>query len=110
MRRNALFAISIFVAAVQSGAAQQRPNVGVKVELPGSSLKWIHLAEPEFERQNLDVSKYVVTVAEDGDSVHVTLTNPRRKQGVRGNPGPLPEYDVEIRRTDGKVVRQSYIR
>ena len=110
MRKNALFAMAIIVAAAQSCAAQQRPNVGVLAELPGSSLKWIHIAEPEFERQNLDVSKYSVSVVEDGDSVHVTLTNPHRKQGARGNPGPLPEYDVEIRRTDLKVVRQSYIR
>lgn len=108
--RNALFAIALLVATMQTGGAQQQPHVGVLAELPGSLLKWIHIAEPEFERQNLDVSKYVVSVAEDGDSVHVTLTNPHRKQGVRGNPGPLPEYDVEIRNRDGKVVRQSYIR
>lgn len=108
--RNALFALAILVASLQTNGAQQQPHAGVLAELPGSSLKWIHIAEPEFERQNLDVSKYAVSVVEDDDSVHVTLTNPHRKPGVRGNPGPLPEYDVEIRRTDGKVVRQSYIR
>ncbi len=53
-------------------AQSTRPKV--IAEFTGSSLKWIHAAEPEFERKKLDLDKYTVSVVEQNDSVPSSRT------------------------------------
>jgi hypothetical protein len=63
--------------------AQSRP-LEVVAQFPGSSLKWIHIAEPEFQQKHLDLDNYTVTVAEHEDSMVVMLTSSDSKEGYRG--------------------------
>jgi hypothetical protein len=81
-------------------------------QFPGSVLKWIHIAEVEFTKQHLDESRYDVLVWEEQNSVSVILENPGHEKDfeTRGNPGPLPEYEVEIDRRTGHVIRANYVR
>jgi hypothetical protein len=80
-------------------------------QFPGSVLRWIHIAEREFTKQHLDEGKYMVKVWEEQDSVVVLLQNPRRENvRTKGNPGPLPEYEVEIDRHTGRVIHANYER
>jgi hypothetical protein len=92
------------------GSAPPAPPLKVMAELPGASLKWIQAARPEIEREKLDVNKYFITVTEEDDSVSVSLNNSRLSKETRGNPGPLPEYEVEISKKDMKVIRRNYFR
>jgi hypothetical protein len=109
--KMAALAIAVLAIAVQTGSAiRQSHEGGISVQLPGSALKWIHIAEKEFERQKLDVSKYDVTVTEENDTVSVSLTNPHRPQGIRGNPGPLPEFTVDISKSNAELIRRRYVR
>ena len=82
----------------------------VIAEFSGASLKWIHAAEPEFQRRNLNLDKYIVSVVEQGDSVTVALTSTDSVEGARGNSGSYPGFVVEINKRDLKVVRSNYIR
>ena len=82
----------------------------VIAEFNGASVKWIHAAEPEFQRRHLNLDKYIVSVVEEGDSVVVTLSAPDAVKGMRGSSGSYPAFVVEVSRKDMKVVRANYIR
>jgi len=89
--------------------AQSKPP-RVMAEFTGASLKWIHAAEPEFQREKLDLDKYMVSVVEQNDSVIVGLSSFDSVKGARGGTGSYPGYEVEIRKKDLKVVRSNHIR
>jgi len=107
-----ILAAAILVASTLtwSGTMTKTSRLGVAAELPGSSLKWIHIAEGEFERKRLDLDKYRVSVVEEKDSVVVILTGLNVPKGVRGSIGPYPGYEVEISKKDMKVLRSNYTR
>jgi hypothetical protein len=89
--------------------AQSNPP-RVSVEFPGASLKWIHVAEAEFQRQKLDVDKYAISVVEQSESVVVGLTSLDSVLGARGSSGTYPGYVVEISKRDLKIMRSNYLR
>ena len=47
----------------------------VLAEFPGASLKWVHIAEPEFQKRGLSLDHYTVSVLEHKDAVDVSLTS-----------------------------------
>jgi hypothetical protein len=100
----ACLGLGTIVSVAQSGPMK---NVG---QIPGSALKWIHAAIPEFERQKLNVDRYNVEVVEEDDTVTVMLLNFERPKGVRGNLGPLPEYEVTLSKKDMHLVGAHYVR
>jgi len=81
-------------------------------QFPGTSLKWVHAAEPEFQKRGLNLDHYTVSVLEHKDTVEVSLrsldasTSPE----VRGSSGTYPAFAVEISRVDDKVIRAYYVR
>jgi hypothetical protein len=89
--------------------AQSHPS-RVVAEFSGASLKWIHVAEPEFQRRGLDLDKYNVSVFEQSDSVIVFLRSSDAAAGAMGSTGRYPGYEVEISKKDLKVVRSNYVR
>ncbi len=88
----------------------KKGQLGVEAELPGSSLKWIHIAEGEFERKKLDLDRYKVSVVEERDAVVVILSGLNEPKNVRGSLGPDPGYEVEISKKDRKILRSNYVR
>ena len=82
----------------------------VTAEFPGASLKWIHIAEAEFQRKKLDVDKYTISVVEENNSVTVGLSSLDNVPGARGSSGTYPGYEVEISKKDLKVLRSNYVR
>jgi hypothetical protein len=103
----------------------------ITAELPGSALKWIHVAEAEFARKQLNIDLYMVSVMDQEHSVTVMLAglkgaaasagnvpqappypplqhNP--PQGSRGNAASIPGYEVEISKTDMRILRANYVR
>jgi hypothetical protein len=110
MRRLAVAIMVVVSILGWSALMAQSDPPRVTAEFPGASLKWIHVAEFEFQRQKLDVDKYTVSVAEQSESVTVGLTSLDSVLGARGNTGTYPGYVVEIRKKDLKIVRSNYIR
>lgn len=106
----------ILIAAVAAAflwgnfSMAQTNSEKMKVEFPGSCLKWIRAAEPEFQRRHLDESNYIIYVHEKDDSVVITLGSPDAPKGVRGSVGTYPGYEVEISKKDLKILRSNYIR
>jgi len=99
------------VFSIFGWAAMVQPSpMKVIAEFPGSSLKWIRVAQPEIERQRLNLDKYTVVVTEERDSVTVMVEAPDIVKGARGNASAFPEYAVEVSKKDLKVVRSYYIR
>jgi hypothetical protein len=94
-----------FVALI---AQSTRP--AVIAEFRGASLKWIHIAQPEFEREKLDLDNYTVSVVEENHSVTVVLTALDAVKGAFGSSGSHPGFEVEISKKDLKVVRSNFIR
>jgi len=52
----------------RAARAQSNPLI-VIAEFSGPSLKWIHVAESEFERRRLNLDNYIVRVLEHDDSI-----------------------------------------
>jgi hypothetical protein len=110
--RKALLAVVIVVISAQGRYISMAQSNAQKViaEFPGSSLKWIEAAEPEFHRRNLDLGNYIVSVVDHGDSVIVALSSPDQPAGARGSVGKYPGYEVEISKKDMQIVRSNYVR
>jgi hypothetical protein len=89
--------------------AQSNP-LRVIAEFSGASLKWIHVAEPEFQRRKLNLDNYTVRVVEHDDSIVVSLSALNAAKGTRGSSGSYPAFEVEIDKKDLKVVRSNYVR
>ena len=87
--------------------AQSNPENTVK-EFPGTAIKWIEVATPEFRRRNLDLNNYTVSIFDDGDSVFVVLISLDQPEGARGSAGTYPGYEVEISKKDMTVLRSYY--
>jgi hypothetical protein len=104
-----LILVSVLALGWTSSFAQSNPR-RVTVEFSGTVLKWIHAAEPEFQRRNLDVNKYMVSVVELKDSVMISLASPDAVPGARGSSGTYPGFEVEISKKDLIILRSSYIR
>jgi hypothetical protein len=109
MKRFALAMMMISVLGWGTLIAQSN-SPKVMAEFAGASLKWIHAAEPEFQRRKLDLSNYTVSVIEERDSVAVVLKSLDAVKGVKGSSGSYPGYEVEISKKDLKVVRSNYVR
>jgi hypothetical protein len=112
MKGNLQVAVALFFSLGLLPGRGQQPVHGPAAQFPGSVLKWIHIAEKEFAKHHLDESQYVVRVWERQDSVTVLLKNPGHENDLRtkGDPGPLPEYEVEIDRRTLRVIHANYER
>jgi hypothetical protein len=80
------------------------------VEIPGICAKWIVAAFPEFKKEHLDLANYRVTVEENNDSVTVVLRSNDDKEGYIGSSGSHPDFEVEVRKKDLKILHSNYER
>jgi hypothetical protein len=105
-------AAAISALALNANVTHSEPGpLVVLAEFPGSSLKWVHIAEPVFQQKKLEIDKYTVTVVDEGgDSVTVILTELGLPDTVRGSGKKYPGYEVEISKKDGKVLDSYYSR
>ena len=104
-----LYRIMILSLGCSALMAQSNPTK-VLAEFRGASLKWIHAAEPEFQRKKFDLDKYIVSVVEQDDSVMVLLRSSDSIKGSFGSTGKYPAFEVEISKKDMKVLRSNYVR
>jgi len=108
------FLLATVVVSLISGwtplTAQSNHPKMIAEQLRGSSLKWIHAAEPEFAKRKLDLDKYIIFVGVGVDSVVVTLSPPDFVEGMFGSSGSYPTFEVEISKKDMKVLRSNFIR
>jgi hypothetical protein len=90
--------------------AQSGPLVVAK--FPAASLKWIHVAEPVFQREKLDLDKYTVSVIDEDDSVTISLNSLDCVEGSsgRGSCGSYPGFVVTISKKVMRVIRSNYVR
>ncbi len=100
---------AIVVGSILCSAQSESP-VKTVAKFSGTALKWIQIAQPEFERERLDVSRYNVVVDESADEVYVMLISPDSKPSYRGSSGTYPNFEVTISKKDGKVVNASFAR
>jgi hypothetical protein len=77
---------------------------------PDDKMKWIHIAEPVFQREKLNLDKYNVSVADEGDSVMVSLSSLDSVPGARGSTGTQPGYVVVINKKNLKVLHSYFVR
>jgi hypothetical protein len=110
MRKILAIAILLGLTLIGSAAITQTGKLGVDAELPGKSLKWIHIAEQQFKREKLDLDKYTVEVFEEDDYVAVILTSFDAPKRTRGSAGTYPAYEVEISKKTMKITSASYVR
>ena len=110
MKRLALAIMFVVTTLGWRALMAQSDPPRVTAEFPGASLKWIHVAEAEFQRQKLDMDKYTVSVAEQSASVTVSVTSLDSVAGARGSTGTYPGYMVEISKKNLKIVGSNYIR
>lgn len=114
IRRNRQLAVTVLAwLGTPFVVAQAHPS-STTVELSVQGLKWIHVAERQFKVKRIDVSKYRYLCIEDsGESAIITLSSTvcSADPETRGNaPGRLPDFEVEIRKGDLKILEAYYIR
>lgn len=85
-------------------------NGPATVSFPGVYLKWLHAAEGELRRKNLNEDNYIVSVVERDETVTVVFRAADAPEGSKGSGGSHPAYEVEIKKKDSKVVRSNYVR
>jgi AMMECR1 domain-containing protein len=79
--------------------------------LLGKSVLYIKAALPEIERQKLDLNLYRVTVFEENNSVFVVLADKNASNdSVRGSPGKIPAFQVELDRDSMQILKSSFVR
>jgi hypothetical protein len=82
--------------------------------ISGLGYRVIQAAMFEFVRNNLDITRYRITVAEEGSSFLVTFIDanaPNDPLGhMRGSPGKIPAFSVELGRDDLRLIRSHFVR
>jgi hypothetical protein len=77
---------------------------------PGYCLKWINVAEAEIHRKNLNLDDYIVLVVEREHTVTVGFSSKDSPEDSKGSGGSHPDYEVEIRKSDSKIMRSNFVR
>lgn len=106
MKRFLVIATLLAATVIVSGGRTQDRELGVNAELPGKSLKWIHIAERVFARKGINVDNFTVVVFEEEDTVTVFLRDPNQPRTTRGGGG----LEVEISKKTKKVTKTYYSR
>jgi hypothetical protein len=107
-----ILAIVILLAStvIGSGGMTQTSQSKLDTEIPGKSLKWIHIAERVFAREGLDLDRYTVIVFEEENSVSVLFRSLSKPKNVYGSVEPYPDFEVEISKKTKRVIRSNYSR
>ncbi len=95
------FLLSLLMGGV---AMAQKGPIKVVAEIPGSVLQWIHLAEPAFAQEKLNVENYKILVIDYGNTVTVALTS-NETPHARGSVGKYPGYEVIISKKTKKILK-----
>jgi hypothetical protein len=98
------------------GLAALRPAEAKASEelISGQAYLSIHAAMAEFERQGLDISRYRIIVGENQTYrfvifIDANVTEEKRLR-IRGNPGKIPGFEVELTRDNFQIIRSNLIR
>jgi hypothetical protein len=105
-----LVAVLLTSGLTRSATMTRQNSSRVLAEFPGSTLKWVYAAEDELKRKQLNLERYRVSVVEEDVSVTVILVALDAPRNAMGNLGKTPGYEVEISKTDLKVLKSHYIR
>ena len=106
MIRFLAIVVLLISSGMVSGGTTQQTDSWLRAELPGPSLKWIHIAERVWARKGINVDDFTVKVFEEEDTVTVTLEDPNLPSTVRGGGG----LNLEISKKAKKVARSYYSR
>ena len=104
MIRFLAIVILVMSTGIVSGGKTQQSDSGLDAELPGRSMKWIHIAERVWARKGINVDNFTVHVFEEDDTITVFLTDPNQPSTTRGGGG----LEVEISKKTKKVIRSYY--
>lgn len=105
-------AIALISMCASKASVPQSTYPREVAKFPGASLKWVQVAEPEFQKKGIKIERYMVSVFDDKETVDVVLmsldasTDPR----VMGSSGTYPGFTVEISKVNDKVIQSYYIR
>jgi hypothetical protein len=105
MKRLSLLAFAVGLVALGRAPMAQAPLKDL-AEFPGSVLKWLRTAEPILQREHLNEDDFTVSVIDGGKSVYVSLTPVHLPEGARDGVG----YQIEISKTDLKILSAHYVR
>ena len=110
MRTCLCVAIALISAGIWTAPIAQSKHSTITAEFPGASLKWVRIAEPEFQKRGLDLDHYIVYVGEYDKTVIVSLASPDADPNARGSSGTYPGYEVEISKSEKKILSSHYVR
>ena len=108
--------VCLLAGLVIVGSAILMPARAKAVEesVSGRGFQAIQAAMAEFNDQGLDISRYRIIVHERATSLFVSFIDAdvtdEQRLHVRGNPGTIPGFEVELRRDNLGVVRSHFIK
>lgn len=70
----------------------------------------IQKATEVFTEKNLDLSKYEISVVNNGNTLVVVFLDKNKTTNIIGNPGVLPGFEVELDAKDLKVINSHFVR
>jgi len=105
--------ITLWVATISIAQAPQntKPFV-VDPPISGETFLVVEKAANVFKNKikNLDLCKYDIVVLRKEKEISIIFQNKNRPEGVLGNPGPLPEFEVTINLASNEITRSNFVR
>ena len=89
------------------------PQVGnhkVIAECDGRVFRWVQAAERALAKEGISIDDRRVIVVDKGDTIVVLFVDLNSTDEVRGNIGPIPGFEVEIKKANLMIKRASFIR
>jgi len=99
------------VLCSQSVATHYKTRTGSPVQ--GATYLAMETAVSEFriKLQNPQIGKYDIEILDTDNQVIVMFQNKgKHNEGFRGNPGPLPEFEVVLNATNLKIISSNFVR
>jgi hypothetical protein len=107
--------VSLILAAPVCGLGTTAPGPDRcseidKTRIPGTYLKWIEVAEPVFQQKRLNLDRYNIVIYDKSETVVVSLRATDATCEGKGSTGSIPDFEVEIRKSDRKIVHSNFVK
>jgi len=106
---------AILLCSTIIGLAQVQPKqsaISIDPPISGESYLAIEKAYTIFKKhlKNPDLRKYDIVILRIDNQLTVGFENKNRPDGVKGNPGPLPEFEVVLSKATNELISWNFVR
>jgi hypothetical protein len=110
MFRRWVSALALPLSLGGSLALSQADGPKLTAVVPGASIKWLEIANSETRRKHLNPDNFSVSVVEANGLAIVIFKSVNAPAQTKGNGLSRIGYEVQIRKSDAKIVHSNFLR